>query len=215
MSTQNTNCFNKGNYESINDEYMNAMAPLIEEIKKIQKKFKIKDNDTLFNAYNDSTAGKILGFDSINTGKHGFDCKTSNGKEAFLESKVASWSASSIAATFNDTTIEKANAFKGDNVWLALSVCDGLSDLMFICYGQNKKIGEFLEKRIIDQTNKNTRRTQTISLSALIFDYGFKIVAVNRTKEEVYSMLTSISKRFQSLDKNIIVDAADFKGIKF
>lgn len=78
--------------------------------------------DSLTNEIHDSLVAKYLGFKFINVNKHGFDCKLSQSKEIFLESKVADINAKSWNATFNDTTMIKAQAFKDKRVFLALSL---------------------------------------------------------------------------------------------
>ena len=122
--------------------------------------------------------------------KHGFDCKYNNGKAIFLESKVASFSAGSWSATFNDTTLEKAEAFKSDKVWLALSVWTSACDLLFICYGQNPKIGDFLEEKVKYFKAGNTvRSTQSISFSKLITDYGFRVLSTSKSPADLRKII--------------------------
>lgn len=185
----------------------------LQELTRIQEKFSKPDTDTFINELRDSIAGYTLGFDMINIEKHGFDCKKKN-KDIFLEVKSASFSSSTWNATFNDTTYEKAEAFKDEKVYLALAVWKNASDLLFIIYGQNEKIGEFLEKKIDwFKSGHVVRSTQSISASNLINTYGFKILAVNRTKLEVLNILRLKSRAFKNLTIDNIQDMSEFKGI--
>lgn len=135
-------------------------------------------------------------------------------KDIFLEVKSASFSSSTWNATFNDTTYEKAEAFKDEKVYLALAVWKNARDLLFIIYGQNEKIGEFLEKKIDwFKSGHVVRSTQSISASNLINTYGFKILAVNRTKLEVLNILRLKSRAFKNLTIDNIQDMSEFKGI--
>ena len=81
-------------------------------------------------------------------------------------------------------------------------------------WGQNEKIGEFLEEKIKWFKEGHTvRSTQTISARQLIEEHGFKILAVNKTKEEVLSILKLKSKAFKSLTKDDIQDMNSFEGV--
>ena len=182
----------------------------LEEVTKIQIKYNKPDTDTFINELRDSIAGYTLGFDLVNVEKHGFDCKRTD-KNIFLEVKSASFSASSWGATFNDTTLEKAESFKDEKVYLALAIWKNASDLLFIIYGQNERIGEFLEEKVRwFKSGHTVRSTQSISASQLINDYGFKILAVNRTKEDVLNLLRLKSISFKNLTIEDIQDLRSF-----
>ena len=213
MKNQQLQILSKGNFNEISNIFMTEGHEALQELTRIQEKFNKPDTDTFINELRDSIAGYTLGFDLVNTEKHGFDCKKKD-QETFLEVKSASFSSSSWNATFNDTTYEKAEAFKDEKVFLALAVWKNASDLLFIIYGQNEKIGEFLEEKIKWFKEGHTvRSTQTILARQLIEEYGFKILAVNKTKEEVLSILRLKSKAFKSLTKDDIQDVNDFKGV--
>lgn len=210
MKNDELNLFNKGNFENINKNFILDGRKALNTLKDFQEKYEKPDIDSLLNELHDSIVGNYLGFELINTKKHGMDCKYSKEKNVYLESKVASISSGSITATFNDTTYEKAEAFKDKRVWLALSVWNNALDLAFICYGQNEKIGEFLEKGVKKfKEGKTVRSTQSIGLHSLIFDYDFKIVAIGMSKDEIYKMLTSI-RGYKKLDRDKIVELKDF-----
>lgn len=213
MKNQNLTLLSKGRFKEISNDFMTEGHETLQELTRIQEKFSKPDTDTFINELRDSIAGYTLGFDMINIEKHGFDCKKKN-KDIFLEVKSASFSSSTWNATFNDTTYEKAEAFKDEKVYLALAVWKNARDLLFIIYGQNEKIGEFLEKKIDwFKSGHVVRSTQSISASNLINTYGFKILAVNRTKLEVLNILRLKSRAFKNLTIDNIQDMSEFKGI--
>ena len=107
--------------------------------------------------------------------------------------------------------LEKAEAFKDKKVFLALAVWKDASDLLFICYGQNPGIWDFLESKVKRFKAWNTvRSTQSISLSNLVFTYWFKIIAVNRSKWEVLSLLRLKNKNFLKMPSNIVISIDEY-----
>ncbi len=208
--------FEKGNFMPIDNDFMIEGHEVLQKVQEIQEKFNKEDTDTFINELRDSIAGYTLGFNLVNVEKHGFDCKLSNEKNYYLEVKSASFVAGTWSATFNDTTLEKAAAFKDKNVYLALAVWKDASDLLFICYGRNSKIGEFLEEKVKWFRAGNTKRsTQSISISSLVFNYGFKILAVNKSKDEVLSLLRLKSKTFNKMPDSNVITLQEFKGIEY
>lgn len=153
---QQLNIFEKGNFKEIDRDFITETTNAIIPIMNIQTKYNKKDNDSFFNELKDGMIAIYLGFDLINTEKHGLDAKKSDSNE-FLEVKQVSFSSKSWSATFNDTTLEKAEAFKDVKTTLALGVWDGMADLLFIVYGKNPKIGDYLEQKVIEchQNKKN------------------------------------------------------------
>lgn len=190
----------KGNYRPINKDFLIEGHEVLEEVTKVQEKWKKGDTDTFINELRDSMAGYYLGYELVNVEKHGFDCKMNRYEDVFLEVKSASFAASTWSCTFNDTTIEKAKCFQTDKVFLCLAVWKNASNLLFVVYGQNPEIGKFLQGKVERfLSGQGVRSTQTISMSQLIFDYGFDIICINKTKEEVKSILTLKSKAFFSI----------------
>lgn len=213
MKDQKLDLFNKGEFKAISNEFMTEGHEGLQELARIQEKFNKPDTDTFINELRDSIAGYTLGFDLVNVEKHGFDCKKKD-TDIYLEVKSASFSSSSWGATFNDTTYEKAEAFKDKKVFLALAIWKNASDLLFIIYGQDERIGEFLENKVKWFKGGNTvRSTQTLSASQLL-NFGFKILAVNKSKEEVLNILRLKSRAFKNLTINDIKDLAEFNGIE-
>lgn len=216
MQNKSLDLFKKGNYKEIDTSFVTEGIDVLQSVSDVQVKYGKTDTDTFINELRDCIAGQMLGFTHVNTEKHGFDCrKTETGEDIFLEVKSASFSASEWGATFNDTTLEKAEAFKDKKTFLALSVWKEASQLLFICYGQNEAIGEFLEEKVKwFKAGHTVRSTQSISLSTLVFTYGFKILAVNKTKDQIYQLLISKNRQFTKLNKDEqILDLHEFEEI--
>ena len=215
VKDQNLSLFKKGTFLSIDNRFMIEGHEVLQRVQEVQEKFHKEDTDTFINELRDSIAGYTLGFELVNTQKHGFDCKKSNKEECYLEVKSASFIADSWQATFNDTTEEKAEAFKDKKVYLALAVWKNASDLLFICYGQNEKIGDYLEEKVKwFKAGKTVRSTQSITLSKLVFDYGFKILAVNKSKSEVLSLLRLKNSSFKRMSDDNVIELSDFTGVE-
>jgi hypothetical protein len=204
--------FEKGEYRKINSNFITEGTEALQYVSAIQDKYEKHDTDTFINELRDFIVGQYLGFDLINTRKHGFDCKREK-DEIYLEAKDASLSSTSWQATFNDTTYEKSEAFKTSKLYLALSVWHNASDLLFIAFGQNSKISEFLNEKIDSFKKSNTvRSTQSITLLNLVNNYNFHILCVNKTIEGVCQLLR-IKYRNILIDKTRIHDLTTFTDI--
>lgn len=185
----------KGNFRPIDDTFLMKSLDVFQDLSAIQDEYGKNDTDTFMNEVHDAIAAKYLCFTHINTEKHGFDARRPSLIDDFqyeyLEVKTASFDAKSWQATFNDTNLEKANLFKQPNVHLALSVWKGAANLLFIVYGSNPLLGEFLERKVKDFVFRHTtvRSTQSISLSKLVNEFGFRIYAVHKTKEQIYELI--------------------------
>lgn len=198
--------FKKWRFQPINNNFIVEWHEVLQEVQKVQEKYNKWDTDTFINELRDSIVWYALWYKLVNIEKHGFDCKKDYTHDCFLEVKSASFVADSWQATFNDTTLEKAEAFKDKKVFLALAVRKDASDLLFICYGQNHEIWNFLEQKVKWFKEGNTvRSTQSLSLSTLVFKYGLKIIAVNKTKDEVKSILKMKNKMFFNLTDDMIM----------
>lgn len=210
-----SNIFTKGEFKPIDDRFIKDSVSSLQGICKVQQTYGKNDMDSLTNELHDSIVGRYLGFELVNIQKHGFDCKLNTNSDIFLESKVASYSSRSWNATFNDTTLEKADAFKQDNVWLALSIWMNMTDLLCICYGKNREIGDYLEQKVKAHQRKQTvRSTQSIQLSSLVFRYGFKILAPSLSKEILIQRLNLSGKGLKKLTEEHVIEFRDFDGIK-
>lgn len=203
--------FNKGDYQPINKNFMAEGYEVLKEVQVVQERYNKTDTDTFINELRDSMVGYYLGFDLINIKKHGFDCKQSR-KNYFLEVKECSFDAKSWNAVFNDTNLDKAEAFKDEKLFLALAVWKGASDLLFIVYGQNEKLGKYLEDRINYQKKMRMRRTQSISFSTLINEYGFKVLT-SKPKDEIKNLLGLKNSSLLQLSDDKILTLKEFKGI--
>ena len=211
MKDQQLEYFSKWEFLPINNEFIVDWLDALSWIAAVQEKYHKKDMDTILNELHDAIVWQYLWFKLVNTDKHWLDCKYDENTDIFLESKVATFS-KWMWATFNDTTFEKAEAFKDKKLRLALSIWSSASTLMFICYGQHEWIWNFLEKWV--QKHKDwlvVRSTQSISLSELLFWYNFNILTISKSKEELLTLLTTLSpKTYWKLTKDQIKDLNDF-----
>jgi hypothetical protein len=165
--------FEKGNFRPLSNEFKQLGLLALQRLSEFQEKFDIHDTDTTINSIRDTIVSSYLGFDFVNTEKRGFDakrCKT----EEFLEVKQCSLSAKRWGGTWNDTNIEKAKAFSDRRLFTAVAVWRGASDLQFIIYGQNKKLGKYLLSRIKNRKS-GSRSTQNIGIEKLI-EWGFSVI---------------------------------------
>ena len=178
-----------GKFEKINDSFMEETFKVFEQLEAIQKKYGKTDNDTVINEARDAKVAQVLGYGNINTDKHGWDAK--DDAEEFLEVKQSSASANHICATFNDTSLEKADELGKENLTIALAVWSSLRNLLFIVYGKNPAIGPDMKKKIITAQEKGHIRpgTQSIPMNDLIFKYGFKIHPVSMNEEDIREFL--------------------------
>jgi len=215
MKNEKLGVFGKGNFQKIDNNFMVEGQSVLQEVELVQEKFAKPDTDTFINELRDSIAGHALGFKLVNLDKHGFDCKLSKDREIYLEVKSASFGAGSWGATFNDTTLEKASAFKDEKLYLALAVWRNASDLLFICFGQNEAIGDYLESKVRHFKERNTvRSTQSIGLSRLVFEFGFKIYTVTKSKKDLLELLRLKSSAFYKLELESILEIKDFEPIR-
>lgn len=206
--------FERGNFVEHNQSFLTETTDALKAIALVQQKFNKGDIDTLLNEYHDSFIGNLLGFTKVNEAKNGFDCMNDNGD--YLESKVSSASSKSHQATFNDTTFDKADSFKKDNVYIAHSIWKDAVTCICVAYGSNPKIGHFLHTKVQRHKEIGTvRSTQYISFSDLIFKYGFKVIAVHCTKEEVVDFFQKgSSKKLKTLTVEDIFTENEIKANK-
>lgn len=210
FKNQSLHIFEKGNYVPINNDFIADAIKSMQPLYAIQAKYAKNDTDTFINEVRDSLIGRYLGFDLINENKHGFDGKKTS-SEHYLEVKQASFSSSTWGGTFNDTNLEKAEAFKDEKLFLAVALWDGMTELIAMVYGQNPLIGDFLEESVRRVANTSTRSTQSISISNLVNRYGFKIIAPpNRKKGDVREIFIAKSASFRKVDSTVFLDYDEF-----
>jgi hypothetical protein len=195
-----------GKFERINENFLSETFDVFALLETIQKKYGKTDNDTIINEARDAKVAQVLGYNNINTDKHGWDAKADT--EEFLEVKQASISSHSIGATFNYTTIEKTEEISKGNVTIALAVWSSLKDLLFVVYGKNAAIGEHLKQKIIQSKANNAIRpgTQSITMKDLIVKFGFKVRPVSMNKEEISETLFGKMKTLSKIIDKIPFD---------
>ena len=184
---------------------------IFSRLSKIQKDYNIKNMHTIFNWYHDGMTGKILGFEMINIGGHGADCKSLN-SDLFLEVKSIHYGANSPGASFNDLSFSKSEAFSSEKMYLAISVFSDINTLQFIIFGQNKYIGKYMELIL-----QNKKHCAIFSIPTLLRRYGFKILPISISKEVLVQMMISTNKSFteKELNKYIVSRDDDFDITKF
>jgi hypothetical protein len=135
-----------------------------------------------------------LGYDLINTQKHGFDAKKSKTGE-FLEIKQCSIVSGRWGGTWNDTSEDKARAFCDKRVWTAIGVWSGAANLEFIIYGQNPELGNYLLGKVINRKS-GSRSTQSIEIAKFIKQWGFSVVVpAEKKSEQVIQQIISYQKK--------------------
>src|SRR3989344_5121776 len=192
--------FEKGKFESLSNEFKQQGLLALQQLSEFQEKFSVYDTDTTINSIRDTIVASYLGFELINTEKHGFDAKRNRTGE-FLEVKQCSLSAKRWGGTWNDTNIEKAKAFSDKRLFTAIAVWRGASDLQFVIYGQNKDLGKYLLDRVKNRKH-GSRSTQNVNIETLIKKYKFSIVCPpDKTKEYVSTILVGYKKHLSKYSK--------------
>ena len=184
----------KGNFVEIDNSFITQSLDVFQNLSRIQAQYEKYDTDTFMNEVRDTVAAKYLGYTHINTEKHGFDARRKSKNKSFdfdyLEVKTASFAAKSWQATFNDTNLEKADLFAEPNVYLALSVWKGAADLLFVVYGKNQLLGQFLREKVEKflSGNGGVRSTQSVPIAKLVNDFGMTVYAINKTPDELFDL---------------------------
>lgn len=185
--------FEKGNFQPVSNEFKMEGISALQSLSNFQDKFEIFDTDTTINSIRDTIIASYLGYDLINTEKHGFDGKKSKTGE-FLEIKQCSIVAGRWGGTWNDTSEDKAKAFSDKRVWTAIGIWKGAADLEFIIYGQNPKLGEYLLEKVINRKS-GSRSTQSIEIAKFIKQWGFDVVIpADKKPEQVIQKIISYQK---------------------
>lgn len=183
-------CANLSNFALRSEKKVNDGRNVLNVLSSYQREHNVFDTDRCLNEIRDGIAAGLIGFDRDNIDKNGFDCANSKGE--LLEVKSVNCSSSSWAATFNDTTEKKALSFKEDNVYLQVPLWVSASEMSCFLIGSNPEIGEFLLNKVkhYNENRKNIIRcTQSLSITKLYKEFGFKIVSVDYNKEQVVELL--------------------------
>ncbi|VEU76368.1 hypothetical protein [Mycoplasmopsis columboralis] len=182
---QNLDIFKKGKYKPLNRDFIAGLLLPLTSIQHTTGRRMIH----LFNGAKNPIVAFYLNFYLVNEEKHGLYAKREF-KEEYLEVKQVSYSSKSWSVTFNDTTLDKADAFKDKKTMLAVGIWNGMLELICIIYGQNPEIGYFLEQKVKEAHDFSRRSTQTISCSKLLKDYKFKIKPINVNKKDLIEILS-------------------------
>lgn len=91
-------------------------------------------------------------------------------------------------------------AFSDNRLYTAVGVWKGASDLQFMVFGQNEKLGEYLLERVQAVANTSTRSTQNIPIQKMIKDYNFSVVVPpDKSKKEVFKLLINYYPKFEEM----------------
>ena len=204
MKDQDLALFNHGEFRSTEELPMERMSKCMDELAALMAIMGQTDVNRFTTMYRDAQTGRALGFEMINTTQNGIDCRC-NGVPLYLECKSVSVRETpfyTLSVKFSDTNLEKARSFQDKKNWLAASVWDN-NKLLFIVFGQNREIGDFLMKKVQEQTSG--RSIQGITLSSLIKKYGFKVIAVSSSCDEVIDIITEGgTKEYDGLKKKVM-----------
>jgi len=185
--------FEKGNFKPVSIEFKMEGISALQSLSNFQDRFETFDTDTTINSIRDTIIASYLGYDLVNTEKHGFDAKKSKTGE-FLEIKQCSIVSKSWGGTWNDTSEDKAKAFSDKRVLTAIGVWKGAADLEFIIYGQNPKLGEYLLAKVINRKS-GSRSTQSIEIAKFIKQWNFSVVIpADKKPEQVIQKIISYQK---------------------
>ncbi len=209
------NIFDKGNYQPVSSDFRTLGYESLQSISQFQEKFEIFDTDTTINSIRDSIVANYLNYDLLNQAKHGFDAKCSITNN-YLEIKQCSISSKRWGGTWNDTNIEKAQAFSDPRLYTAVAIWKGASDLQFMVYGQNPSVGQYLLERVQsiitkEDKTKVKRSTQNIAIDDLLNKSNFSIIAPpSKTKQYVKELIVlykrSLAKYIEDNDVKTISD---------
>lgn len=207
---------NLSNFALRSEKKVNDGRNVLNALSLYEIEHNVHDTDRCLNEIRDGIAAGLIGFDHDNIDKNGFDCANSKGE--LLEVKSVNCSSSSWGATFNDTTEKKALAFKEDNVYLQVPLWVSAAKISCFFIGSNPEIGEFLLSQVkhYNENRKNIIRcTQSLKITKLYKEFGFKIVSVEYTKEQVVEMLKKkYPKAFGSICVDDIMSVEEYNEFK-
>lgn len=194
------NILTKGTWIKIKKEFVYDCIPVLEKIKWFQKKYNLEDVDTVINAVRDVTIGNYIKADELNIEKHGLDVKFKN---KFVEVKQAVIinkrdKVREPTATFNDTSLEKCEAFRSNNIFIVLAIWESAADLLAMTFGKTKYFAGYLEDRIKNR-KQESRSTQSISLYKLLSEYRSELYCgPGFTPDQVIKRLSVLNKKLAS-----------------
>lgn len=202
-------------FELLSEEQVASDKKCLKTLSVYQEKRGTLDTDRCINEMRDGLAGSLIGFNYVNKSKNGFDCANSNGDK--LEVKSINMCAKEWGATFNDTTEEKALSFKSEDVYLQVPVWINALKISFFLVGNNPEVGDYLLERVkkYNDNRSSIRCTQTLSVSKLYNDFGFKIVAVDESKKQVANRLKEKCKKaFKNIKVEDILTVDEYNEMK-
>lgn len=206
-------CIDQNRFAILTAEEIEVYNNLLDAISICQEKLNMYDTDRIVNEAKDGLAGRLIGFNVLNRSKNGFDCENSNGE--LLEVKAIGHE-SDWSATFNDTTEAKALEFKKKNVYIQAPVYLTAKKISFFLIGNNPEVGDFLLDAARKYNKSKSRRcSPKLQVTKMYTKYGFKIVAVDESKEQVVNRLKNKHKKvFSDITVNDIMSVAEYNEWK-
>lgn len=181
----------------ITNKLVKEMGSLLKKQAAIAKKTGVKVIQS--NCFNrDSVVGHLIDENiDMNTNLHGWDGVLSNG--TYFENKnikAEVKSGASFGLRLQDTSLDKLTELE-DGVFITNSFWNN-GELAFLMIGNTRSVSHHINASY----NPNSRKTSTVSMMNCIKN-GFKIVAVNYTKKEVWD---TISTKFPSISNMMSIN---------
>lgn len=196
------------NYTKVKKSHTKAIKKLMKQQAIVDKMVGGADNIQSDRYNRDYLIASLLGVTYMNPGLHGWDGLFENGTPYENKNvKAESKSGASFALKFQDTSVEKLSELSTGVISATTFWKDRKPG--FILLGNTRDVGELL----LESYNPDTRRSSTVSMARCL-NHGFKLVAVNYTKQQV---LDTISSHFHRLGKNLttqdIYNESDIKNL--
>lgn len=181
----------------ITNKLAKEMAGLLKKQAAIANKTGVKVIQ--FNRFDrDSVVGYLIDKNiDMNTNLHGWDGVLSNG--TYFENKnikAGVKSGASFGLRLQDTSLDKLTELE-DGVFISNSFWDN-GEPAFLMIGNTRSVSHHINASY----NPHSRKTSTVSMMNCIKN-GFKIVAVNYTKKEVWD---TISTKFPSISNMMSIN---------
>lgn len=179
----------------INKKNLNAIQQVMTQYGNLEESLGI-DSIQSERFMRDYRVGAEIGVSEMNENNHGWDGYFKNGVPFENKNvKVTSKSSQSFSLKFQDTSMNKLTEMTTKPVIVTTSLWDRMKILGFLVIGNTKNVSDHLLKSY----NLETRRSSTVSLPVCIAN-GFKIVAMDYTKQQVLDVITN---KFPRLGKSL------------
>lgn len=181
-------------YRKMTQANIKAISAGMKQYAELEKMFnlpQIQSNRFL----RDCLVGAAVGVSDMNTDLHGWDGEFADGTP--FENKNVSSKAKtghSLTLEFKDTSNEKLTELV-EGVLATHTAWVNSGEVAFLMVGNTKNIG----KRLVEAYRPYGRRVTTASMSHCLAN-GFKLVAINYTKQQV---IDAVTEKFPRLGKSL------------